>query len=170
MDAQQIQDAGSQAQTVAAVLGGLGVFKGAEYLAQLWKERRKTLAEARGLEAEARALEARAEQEMQAAEHGLAREARKDTIAEYAAIIAQKDADIAHRDAAYAAYQQFAHQRLDLASTRILDLHAEKVVTAGQMARMEERLKACEDDRAELRGELNELKGRVSRVEHGQEQ
>jgi chromosome segregation ATPase len=81
---------------------------------------------------------------------------RRDRIAEYDAIIAQKDADIAARDEAYQRYQKYTHDRLDAAGARIGVLQVKEVETAGNMARIEERLKACEDDRAELRQQVAE--------------
>jgi chromosome segregation ATPase len=145
------------------VLGGLGVFKGGEYLAQLWKERRKSLAEAA-------AVEAKTEQESIAADHEMARAARKDTIAELGAIIAQKDADIAQLKAGLESYKTYAHERIDAGNARILAMHAERTVEAGAAARVEERLKACEEDRAELRKDLALIRGRLDKLENRPEQ
>ncbi len=158
MDAAQVQEGLTTAQTVMTVLGSMGAFEGAKWLGEWWQKRRDAkLAE--------KAADVKAEQDAQTADHQQAMEMRKYRIAEYDAIIAQKDADILQRDEAYKAYQKFAHDRLDVAAARILDLHAEKIATAAQMARIEERLKACEDDRQELRIELAKANERIEKLE-----
>lgn len=144
MDAQQMSDGLTAAQTVMTVLGSMGAFEAAKWLGEWWQKRRDA-------KVAANAAEAKADQEQQALDHQQARETRKDRIAEYDAIIAQKDADLARLKADLESYRQYSHDRLDHAQTLINDYQMKQVTDAAHIARFEERLLACEEDRTDLR-------------------